>query len=181
MLKRAIGSRYAKALFELAKETNSLESAEKDFPQVVRVLETEPDFRSFMNHPAIVPSEKKSLLEKLFKGKIGDEIYDFLSLLVDKNREEYIPIINEELQGMLMEHQGRQIMKVYTPFEMTAETKAMLIEGLAKSTGKKVEIEEVVDPALIGGVKVQIGDKVFDGSVKSGLEKLREALMTSKV
>ena len=181
MLKRAIGSRYAKALFELSRDTKALGAAEKDFPQVVRIIEDEPDMKSFMNHPAIVPSEKKALLEKLFKGKINTTLYDFLCLLVDKNREEYIPIINEEMQGMLLDYQGRQIMKVYTPFELSSEIKSMVISGLSKSTGKTVEIEEVVDPSLIGGIKVQIGDKVFDGSVKSGLEKLRDALMTSKV
>jgi F-type H+-transporting ATPase subunit delta len=181
MLKRSIGSRYAKALFELSRDTNALGAAEKDFPQVVRIIIDEPDMKSFLNHPAIVPAEKKSLLEKLFKGKIGDTLYDFLCLLVDKNREEYIPIINEEFQKMVLEHQGRQIMMVYTPFELSSEMKGFVIDGLAKSTGKKVEIEEVVDPSLIGGIRVQIGDKVFDGSVKSGLEKLREALLTSKV
>ncbi len=181
MLKRAIGSRYAKALFELAKDTNALAAAEKDLPQVAQAVEREPDLKSFLVHPAIGATEKKALLEKLFKGRISDTIFDFLCLLVDKNREEYVQIINEELQELILEHQGRQIMRIFTPFELSPELKQIVRDGLAKSTGKIVEIQEVVDPALIGGIKVQIGDKVFDGSLRSGLDNLRETLMAAKV
>lgn len=181
MLKRSIGSRYSKALFELLKENNILDGAEKDMPEVVRVIDGDEELKSFLTHPAIGKQEKKDVLAKLFKGKVKDLVFDFLCLLVDKKREEYISIINEELGLLLLDYQGRQICRVSSAFDLSPEVKGLIIEGLSKSTGKKIELEETVDRELIGGIKVQIGDKVFDGSIKSGLENVREALLTAKV
>ena len=181
MLKRSIGSRYARALFALMKDGGTLDAAEKDVPEVVRIIEGEEDLKSFLSHPGIGKPDKKDVLDKLFKGKVDNAVFDFLNLLVDKHREEYLPIIKEEFDELLLEHQGRRICKVTSAFELSADIRKLIVEGLSKTTGKKIEIEEIVDLSLIGGIKVQIGDKVFDGSLKSGLENMREVLLSAKV
>ena len=165
----------------LMRDGGTLAAAEKDVPEVVRIIEGDEDLKSFLSHPAIGKPEKKGVLDKLFEGKVSDAVFDFLNLLVDKKREEYLPIINEEFGRLLLEYQGRRTCKVSTAFELSDGIRKLIVDGLSKSTGKKIELEEIVDPSLIGGIKVQIGDKVFDGSLKSGLENMREALLSAKV
>ncbi len=181
MLKRAIGTRYARALFDLANKNGKLAEIEKDYPVIINMITENSDLKSFLFHPAIGNTEKKALLEKLLKNSVSDLFADFVNMLVDKNREPYIELIWEDFKILLMDHNKQETAKIYTPFELSPELKSSIAAGLSKSTGKKVEINEVVDSSLIGGIKVQIGDKVFDGSIKSSLAQLSEALHSAKV
>jgi F-type H+-transporting ATPase subunit delta len=181
MLKRAIGTRYARALFELARDTGKLAAIEKDLPSVARILDAEPELYRFLTHPAIRYDEKKSVVSKLLEGKIDELLFNFIYLLIDKKREAYLPIVSEEFDALAMDYHGRQTAKIFTAFGLSDEMRSQLAAGLSKMTGKKVEIEEEVDSSLIGGIKVMIGDKVYDGSVKSNLSDIREELMSAKV
>jgi F-type H+-transporting ATPase subunit delta len=80
-----------------------------------------------------------------------------------------------------MEHMGKQKATVFTPYELTPETRSAITAGLEKDAGRKIELEQVVDKTLIGGIKVQIGDMVYDGSVRSGLERMKEALGAARL
>ncbi len=181
MLKRAISARYAGALFALAKETGKLETVERDFARAVGTLDGNADVDAFMAHPAIGVAEKLQVAESLFSGKVDAAVYDFVCLLVEKKREQYLRMILEDFGALLMEHRGKQKATVFTPYELSPETKSSIIAGLEKSAGKKIDLEQVVDKTLIGGIKVQIGDMVYDGSVRSGLERMREALGAARL
>ncbi len=181
MLKRAIATRYATALFLLAEEKGILEDIERDFPGVADVYSSSEELTRFLTHPAIGPGEKKEVLEKLFEGKIHETLYDLVMMTVDKNREEYIPLIWEDFRRLLMEHRGQMRATIFSPFELSTELKQEVEIGLEKVTGKTILLEEKVDNSLIGGIRILIGDRVYDGSVVSTLEQLRETLMTAPV
>lgn len=181
MLKRSIGTRYAKALFELARDTDRLDAVEKDFPPLLRMIEEEPGLRRFLTHPAIGSGEKKEIAAKLLRGSVDNLLFDFINLIIDKKREVYLPIIGEEFNEFLMEYRAMRTAMIYTAFALSAEVKQALARGLSKMTGRTVEIVEEIEPALIGGIKVQIGDKVYDGSISDRLSHIREELLSAKV
>jgi len=181
LLKRSIATRYATALFELAKEKNILEAVEKDFPQVAQIVGTNHDLFRFLTHPAISNDEKKAMLSGILEGKIDDTLYDAICLAVDKGREAYIPMMWEEYRKLLMEHRKQAKAVVNTPYELSAELKKELTERLSKALGKSVILEEKVEKELIGGIKVQIGDRVYDGSIVSRLGQLRDAMLSARV
>jgi len=181
MIKREIGTRYANALFALAREKDILDAVERDFPPALRLTVGNPELKAVLEHPAIGNGEKKNLIEPILKDRINETLFDFINLLIDKKRESYLGIIKEDFDELLREHRGMRIARVFTPFELSSGLRQTLIDGLSKSTGKTVEIEEVVDPSLIGGIRVQIGDKVFDGSIRSRLAQVRESLGRARI
>ncbi len=181
MIKRAIATRYANALFALAEEKGILDDIEKDFPGVAEVIASSGELAAFLSHPAISPDDKKTLLADLFKGKVHEVLFDLLQLTVDKSREEYIPLIQEDFMALLMEHRRQVHAQVSSPFPLSDDVKKEIAERLAKALDKTVIIDEVIDESLIGGIKVQIGDRVYDGSITSKLDQLRDAMLTTGV
>lgn len=181
MLKRAIATRYATALFLLAEEKGILEDIEKDFPKVSEVYGGSEDLTRFLTHPAIGSGEKKKVLAQLFEGRIHETLYDLVMMTADKDREEYIPLIWEDFRRLLMEHRGQQRATVFSPYALSTDLKQEIENGLAKVTGKTIILEEKVDDTIIGGIRILIGDRVYDGSVVSTLEQLKDTLMTAPV
>ncbi len=181
MLKRAIATRYANALFETAKGKGLLDEIERSFPSFVALIESDEDFSRFLTHPAISGAEKKTIVETAFKGGVTPLLFDMICLVIDKQREEYIPLIWEDYKNLLMEHRGQVKAMVHTPFALSPALKTCISASVAKLTGKAVIVEEVVDRSLLGGIKVQIGDRVYDGSIQNKLKSVRELLITAKV
>lgn len=180
MLHRNIASRYANALFQIARDRNALDALEADFPRIAGMMASDKDLHDFMIHPAIAPADKKNILNSI----LGDKnalLFDYLSLVVDKNREAYIPLMWDVVKELLLEHRKQIVAEVDTPYELPAELKAALEQKLGQVTGKTVIISQVVQPDLIGGVRVRFGDRVVDGSVVHRMKKLRESLKAVKV
>ena len=181
MLQRNIASRYAGALFNLAREKGELEAIESSFPPIAQVVEQDEDLNGFLTHPAIASAEKKEVINKLFQGKINDMLYDFLCMVVDKKREAYIPLMWDVFNDLLLEHRKQLIAEVTTPYELPGGMQNELREKLKKVTGKDIIIEQIVQPEMLGGICVRLGDRIIDGSVGHRLEKLKEALKGVKV
>lgn len=181
MLQRNIANRYANALFALARDSKQLEKVEADFPGVAGMIQGDADLHAFLTHPAIIPAEKKKILKALFGTKVNEMLYDFLCLVVDKKREAYIPFMCEGFIELLMEHRNRQEAEVDTPYELPAELSAGIAAKLEKITGKSIIIRQVVEPKLIGGIRIRLGDRVMDGSVVARLRQMKEALQSARV
>lgn len=181
MLKRAIATRYATALFELAKEKNILEKVEKNFPEVTELVETHEDLRGFLNHPAIGADEKKKVVANLIEGKVDGTLFDLICMMIDKGREGYLSLVMDEYKKLLMEHRGQVKAVVYTPFELSEGLRKEIVDRVSAAMKKTVLLEEVKDESLIGGVKIQIGDRVLDASISNMLAQIRETLTSARV
>ena len=183
MLHRNIASRYATALFLSAKDLGQLEAVEAAFPVVAGLVTDDADLNKFLSHPAIAPEEKKSILKQIvgeLKGS-NDLLFDYLSLVVDKKREEYIPLMWDVFAERLLEYRSQLVAQVETPYDLPDDLKAALRDKLGKVTGKSILIEQVLTPGLMGGVKVRLGDRIIDGSIVHRLDQLKEALHAVKV
>lgn len=176
MLAGGVAKRYAQALYELAVEKNQLESLEKELLQIASVLETSEDLSKILYNPRVDAQEKIAFLEQLFKGQLSELTANFLGVVVEKSREMYlISMINEYVR---LADEARNIAKatVYSAFKLNNKVLAQLKDKLAKITCKDTVLETVVQPELIGGIVVRIGDKVYDASVKNNLGRLRDQL-----
>lgn len=172
-----LARRYAAALFEAAKGPNAVDSVESDLGLITYSLDEVPRLREMLVHPLIPVARKKELVAEIFKGKIQDITLDFLFLLVDKQREEIVTDVETEYVNLANEYRNIATVQVTSAVPLTADEQAQLREKLAKFTGKTVELELSENPELIGGLIVQIGDTVIDGSVKGYLASLREKLL----
>ncbi|GAB6159031.1 F0F1 ATP synthase subunit delta [Desulfotomaculum varum] len=178
MLKGAVARRYAQALYEIARDKNALDTMEQELKGVAEAIEGTRELQKVLYHPQVLPGEKKKLLKALFEGKISAETMNFLGLVVDKRRENYISGIAAEFAALANEARGKVAAEVTSAIQLSDEQKQQLIQVASRLAGKQVEPTFAVDPCLIGGVVVKIGSKVIDGSIKTRLAALKSRLMS---
>lgn len=178
MLRGAVARRYAQALYEIAQAQNALETMEQELKGVAEAIEGTKELQKVLYHPQVLPAEKKNLLKALFADKVSAETLKFLSLVVDKRRENYIAGISAEFTALANAARGKVAAEVISAAELDQEQKQDLIKVASRMAGKEVETTFAVDPALIGGVVVKIGSKVIDGSIKTRLATLKSRLMS---
>ena len=176
MLKGAVAGRYSTALYELATEANAVDLVEEDLKAVAGALETEAAFRQVIFHPQIPAADKKELLDSIFKDNIQSLTANFLALLVDRRRETFVKDILDEF--VILANRDRNVVeaKVSSAIDLTNDEKNSIEQLLADITGKKVQSSYAVEPSLVGGVLVHIGDKVIDGSIKARLANMSDSL-----
>ncbi|AZR73999.1 ATP synthase F1 subunit delta [Anoxybacter fermentans] len=181
MLKNAAVERYTKALFDLAVEENSLDQFNQELIEINRLLTDQPDLERLLNHPQIPDFEKRDLIKRILGSEFSPLILNFILLLIDKGRQTLLKDIIEYFQYLVKEARGIVEVQVYTAFELSSENESKLKQKLKELTGKEVELQVTVDPSLIGGIRLRIGDKVIDGSIKRHLERMREDLAQIQV
>lgn len=177
MSEEAIPNRYGKALFEVASQQGGLERINKELISIGKLLEEHPDLITILNHPAIKISEKKSLLEELFRDKpLSLPLKLFLYLLVKNGRLMLLEDIIKVYQQMLDAHQRRLVVRVISAFPLFAQEQLLLEERLAALFNKKVKLKLKVDKALLGGIKIKVADTIYDGSLRGRLERIKAQL-----
>lgn len=177
MSKQIIASRYADAVFALAQEKGLLDQVEQDLEILAQTLAGEPDLGLVLQNQRIDGEQKYELLKALFSGKFQDLTLDFLGLILAKNREEYLGDIILCFREAADDFRGIMEAEIRTALELQTSDKEKLAEQLAQATGKKVRLRYRVEPELIAGAVLRIGDKVMDGSIATRLKNLREELV----
>ncbi len=167
---------YASAIFELAKEENKLKDFYEEIESLYDVFKSERELLNIFKTPVIPSAEKKQVLETLFKGKISNQLLNFLKLLVDKGRIQNILGISESFFELYREESNIILAEVYTIEKLNKDTEASLIKKLSELTGKQVKINQIIDKEIIGGIKIKIGSKIIDSSALYKLNKLSESL-----
>jgi F-type H+-transporting ATPase subunit delta len=180
MREESVARRYAVALFYQALQTKTLEAVHRDLGTVARADDKVPELHVLLNQPLITEANKKAALNAGFGSTIGKPTLLFLNLLIDKRRIGLLPEIYAEFDRRVREHSNIALAEAISAVPLTPAEQKSLQASLEKRTGKKIELKTDVDPSLIGGVMVRIGDTVMDGTVKSQLERLREHLLARK-
>ncbi|GAM11279.1 ATP synthase subunit delta [Geobacter sp. OR-1] len=173
----AIARRYAKALVQLGAESNSVEAFNAELARISDTLDSNRNLLALFSNPAYGVDAKKEILRDIAaKLAISPMVGNLLQLLLDRNRIACLPQIAASYAKLADDLSG-VVRPVVTSGMPLADQQIADIKGaLEKSTGKKVELTVQVDPALIGGVVTKIGDRVFDGSVKTQLNKIQDIL-----
>ncbi|MBD0384316.1 F0F1 ATP synthase subunit delta [Paenibacillus sedimenti] len=171
-----VAKRYAKALFELASERGIIAQVEEDLKAVVDVVQNDADFQNFLKHPNIAVSEKTELLKKAFEGNVSETVLNTLQLLVSKRRESLLMSLYTDFVKIANEALGQASAIVYTPFALSEDKVQEVARHFGSVTGKKLRVQTVINPALLGGIQVRIGDRLYDGSLSGKLERLQKSL-----
>lgn len=167
---------YAEALFEVALEMHQLDEVNRDLQGVCQVFNENPAFLELYKTPNISLVERKQLLDNTFSGKLIPEVLNFLKLLIDKNRGFYVMEAGSEFELMVENYKGILKGVVYVTCTLSDDQIKKLEDKLSTSTGKQVILSQKIDPSIIGGLVVHLGDKVIDNSLKKKLENMKEDL-----
>lgn len=177
MMASEIAERYAQGLFELTVEENSVESTKQEVEELLSVTEENPDIQLFFQAVKVAKTEKKNFIDKVFTKMCSHDVVNFLKLLVDKGRISYLEEILNSYVELADEKLGivRAVVSSAKPLEKEDLTKIQ--NSLEKKTGKSVILKNRIDPSLIAGIKVTVGNKVTDITLATKIETMRNALL----
>ena len=178
MIQGSLARRYAKAFVELAKEANQLEAAQQELESFSQILATSAEFFRTLCNRTISQDERLSLLSTIIeKMGLSQLTRPFLLLLLEKERMNIFQEIFREALAAIDEEKGLVRAEVRSAVPLSTELKAQLAKELSTAVGKKVDLQCKEDPSLISGVWARIGHTVFDGSVTSQLESLKQKVL----
>jgi F-type H+-transporting ATPase subunit delta len=176
MRDRNVAVRYAQALLEVCVEQQLVDGVAESFDSLMETMAGTPGLRVFLQSPQVRTQEKKELLRNVLGGKVESLLLDFLELLIDKDRLMHVRDIHEEFQALVERHRGLQRATVVTAVPLPEDLAAKLIAKLEARIDRRVILDRKVDPSVIGGVRLTVGDYILDGTVRAGLDELRATL-----
>ncbi|WP_156290877.1 F0F1 ATP synthase subunit delta [Oceanobacillus salinisoli] len=181
MSEALVAKRYAEALFELGQEKLILDKLVKEFSVVRDVFQTNQELTTFLAHPAIPGEKKKQLIAEVFQGSQA-EVINTLKLLVDRRRVDVIPFVIDDLIQLVNDAKGIAEATVYSVRELSADEKLKVKESFVKRLNKEeIRITNVVDPSLLGGVKIRVGNTIYDGSISNKLKRIERNIVTANI
>lgn len=171
------GNKYALALFQLAVETGEVERLEGELRTVKEVFQTNSELLAFLQTPRVSAVQKKQMLNNAFTG-FSSFVLNTLQLLIDRHRIEHIAPMADKFIELSYDRKGIAEATVETVRPLTEEESAILSATFAKKVGKSaLEIHNNVSSDLLGGLKIQIGNRIYDGSLRGKLDRLRGELV----
>lgn len=179
MSQSVAAKRYALALFNLAQEQGQTAIIQEELHELKTVFQTNEELEQLLGSPKLSVTKKKALLTDLFKDA-NVHILNTLSLLLDRKRINEIVAIVDEFNGFANDAAGVAEAKVYSTRALTAEESESISKAFAQKVGKQsLKIENIIEPSLLGGIRLQIGNSIYDSSVSAKLEHLRRDLIGS--
>lgn len=166
--------RYAEAAFEIGRSERTLDAWEHDLDRMSTAL-ADRELRSLLEHPAVAFADKERVLRRVV-GDVGPEALNLVLLMVRRGRPRAIGRMAERFGELVRRERGVALAEIRTALPLEDTQRAAVSERLAELTGDKIQINEVVDESLIGGITVRIGDRLYDASVRNRLERLRARL-----
>ena len=168
---------YAQALLELAQGDGQMDSIAEEAVGMLELLGSEADLRGLLTSRALSSSQRIGVVRQLFEGRTSDIFYRFLQVLNRKDRLGALSGILTAYLDLVSEARGELAVEVYVAQPLSQEAGRSVAETIGGATGKRVQLNEHVDPELIGGLKVRVGDRLIDGSVATQLRIMRRKLV----
>jgi F-type H+-transporting ATPase subunit delta len=164
--------RYAKATLNLAKEKNLADEVNKDMILIRDTIEENSDLEVMLKSPVIKSPLKRSVLIEIFKNKINGITKGLIDVLIENKRLSLLPLVAKEYIVIYDFMKGIEVAQVTTAVPLTKELEKAILKRVHESVDTKVSIVNIVDPSIIGGFVLRVGDKEYDSSVAYRLEDL---------
>jgi F-type H+-transporting ATPase subunit delta len=172
-----LADRYAAALADVAVEKNRADQVRQELAEFIALLHESPQLSVLLGNPAVPRASKHGVLEALVaRLGAGRTLRNFLFVVLDRKRIELLGEVQQAFDAQLDERQGITRASVTSARELNDAEKTQLRGALEHISGKRVEAQYLLDPALIAGTVVRVGSTVYDGSVRTQLERLRAQL-----
>lgn len=169
-----LATRYAKALFEFAKEKDQIQKVKEDLVLVKSVLKENYELKLVIESPIIFPDKKNDIFAGVFADKLSDTTFGFLSLTIKKKREPALITICDEYVRLYNKYNNIQVAFVTTVHPLSPALADAVKKLLEEETQSTIELQQILDDKIIGGLKIQIEDTLFDASILSSINKLRD-------
>ena len=179
MRDETVARNYAETLFALAQKNEGHERYQEGIETVARLLDENPQFRTFLETPRIAASDKKDVIRKAFGGKLPRALVNFLLIVLDKRRQRLLREIAREYHDLVDAHLNRVHAEVTVARPVDEQGLAAIGQRLTSLLGKTAIPHVRVKPEILGGVIVRAGDTIYDGSLRRRLEGMRRQLLAA--
>jgi len=174
---KLVSKTYSDALFDLALEKGCLDTLMDEASAVKDTFESNGELMTLLAHPKITKEEKIKVIESVFKGRVTDELTGLLCMLLEKGHAKEIPSVMEYFTDACKEYKHIGRATVTSAMALDDAHKRKIEQKLLDTTDYvSFEIDYKLDPALIGGIVIRIGDKVVDGSIRTRINNLTQSL-----
>ena len=174
MSELTVAARYAKALIDLAQEQNSVEAIKNDMELFHHTLRVNPELKAVLANPIVSHSKKVKILDEVFSKKVEKASITFFKLMVNKSRGEVLYATSQEYISMYDIKNHIIHASVVSATALSEANKQKMIADIQAATGGTVRLDAKIDPALIGGFVLTIGDRQVDTSLANDLKKLKK-------
>jgi F-type H+-transporting ATPase subunit delta len=173
-----LAGRYAKSLMDIAVEQNSVEQLYTDAQSLSGMFSSSAELVSVVKSPIIKGDKKVAIFNALIGGKVNIVMEKFINLIIEKGREPFLPEIMTSFASLYKQRNNIMPVRLTTAHPLDEATKAALIEKITSQLGgAKVDLEVVVDEALVGGFVLEANNKLFDASVARDLRDIRKQFL----
>ncbi len=167
---------YARALFEVARAEGNIDTVEDELFRFARTYESNDDLRNALTDEMIPATRRLSIVEDLLGPKANPTTTQLVSMVIGAGRGRDLPAIVDRLVARASTAKSQEVAEVRTAVPLSEDQQARLAAGLAKATGKQVNLKVVVDPTVLGGLVATVGDTVIDGTVRTRIDQLKSRL-----
>ena len=164
--------RYAKAILDIAQTSGKADAVNNDMKSIVNAVSESSDLKDFLTSPIIKIEVKKSALSEIFSN-VQNETNSLFHLLFENKRFEILEAIAIQYNKLFDESNGIEVAKVTTAFPITAELETKVLAKIAEFSNKKITIQNIIDPTIIGGFILRVGDQQYNASVANKLSELK--------
>jgi|SRR6218665_1669977 len=164
--------RYAKAILDTAISSGTAAKVNDDMSLIITTVDSNAELKEFLSSPIIDSNSKMNVLVEVF-ASVQNETKSLFRLLQENKRFEILSSIATQFNALFDEMNGIEVAKVTTAFPITPDLEAKVLDKIATISNKKVTVENIVDPSIIGGFILRIGDKQYNASVANRLQELR--------
>ena len=174
MIIHKAAKRYAQALFELSIQQNTLDPVHKEINKILNLISTTKELSAFLKDPELSPEQRQKIVDVLFKDHAHPLIYKLLCLLIRKNRLDLLESVSEIFVNLYIEYKNILLVTVTAPESLAEDQIQSICHKLKSRLNKEIQPTAEVDPKLIGGFKLQLGDLIYDFSIQTQLEKFKQ-------
>jgi F-type H+-transporting ATPase subunit delta len=172
--------RYAQAVFSLGKERGNLDAWLRDLDLLASIV-ADQRVANFLENPSVGHERRIEALETALGSGVQPETRNLVRVVIEHNRTAMIPAIRDVFVDLVRAERGIAVAQVTTAERLSPDEQQLVREKLEQLTGKRIELELKIDPEIIGGIVIRIGDQVIDGSVRNKLERLRLRLLAGRI
>ena len=171
-----VASRYGLALYSLALEENKIDSWQTDVKTLKGIFLENPDFIMILGSSFISLEERIEMLEKTLKG-VDKNIVALIDVIMENNRTDLLIDVFDSFNSYCNQYRGVSEGLIYSTLKLDQTVIDQIEKKISKIEGSKVELKNVIDPSLIGGAKVVVKDRIYDGSIKHNIEMMKKDLL----
>ena len=171
-----VSSRYALALYSLADDLNKVESWQQEVKELKRIFKENTDFVIILGSSFLPIIERQEIMNKTLKG-VDEYIKALISVIMENNRTDLLFDVFDDFNTYCNEHRGIREGYIYSTLKLDEKVISEIEEKISKLENNKVELKNIVDPSLIGGVKIVVHDHIYDGSIKHHIEMMKKDLL----